>query len=195
MGERQRMTRERRREQVERCLAADMTVKGFRRHHHRKPRRLPHAHRGGQKAWLLRPAQRDDAQDILLRQHRRARGQRHGDHREWLDGSRLPRAELRGCLRPRPHDAYAPARLCRFDWRRAIEDNRRPSKTSEEALSETESAIIVFLRVAGPSRTSEVAVGIDKSTARTNVLLRRLAEQGLVSVSGATSARRYRLAE
>ena len=29
MGERQRMTRERCREQVERCLAADMTVKGW----------------------------------------------------------------------------------------------------------------------------------------------------------------------
>lgn len=78
---------------------------------------------------------------------------------------------------------------------KTIEDNRRLSKMSEEALTETEKAIIEFLRTAGPSRTSEVAVGVGKSIARTNVLLRELAERRLVSVSGATSARRYRLAE
>ena len=78
---------------------------------------------------------------------------------------------------------------------KAIEGNRRPSKMSEEALSEAERAIIEFLRAAGPSRTSEIAVGIGKSTARANVLLRRLAELGLVSVTGATSARRYRISD
>lgn len=76
-----------------------------------------------------------------------------------------------------------------------IEDNRRPSKASEEELVEAERAIVDFLRTEGPARTSEIAANIGKSPARTNVLLRRLTELGFVTVNGATTARRYRISD
>ena len=69
------------------------------------------------------------------------------------------------------------------------------SKTIEDGLTDAQIAIVNYLRNEGPSRTSEIAVGIEKSVARTNVILRQLVESGIVTVTGATSARRYRLAE
>lgn len=67
------------------------------------------------------------------------------------------------------------------------------SKTVEDELTSTQRAVIAFLDAAGPSRTAEIAEGIGMGTSQTNVVLRRLIDLGLVDVSGATSARRYRL--
>ena len=68
-----------------------------------------------------------------------------------------------------------------------------PSKTVEDDLTSRQRAVIEFLDAAGPSRTAEIAEGIGMGTSQTNVLIRSLIDLGLVDVSGATSARRYRL--
>ena len=53
------------------------------------------------------------------------------------------------------------------------------SKTIEDGLTDAQIAIVNYLRNEGPSRTSEIAVGIEKSVARTNVILRQLVESGI----------------
>ena len=110
----------------------------------------------------------------------------------WAWG-RVRRAGLRGRLRPRPHHAHPAARLCRFGRRSAVEDRRRPSKRGDDSLTDAQRAVLNYLEANGPSRTAEIAQGIKMGTSQTNVLLRGLTELGFVSVSGATSARRYRL--
>lgn len=86
---------------------------GRRGHHHREPRRLPHASGGGTQARQHRPAQRDHDEDVRDGGDRRARGQRHGQDLRGLGVGRVRGAELRGRLRPRPHHAHASARIDR----------------------------------------------------------------------------------
>lgn len=86
---------------------------GRRGHHHREPRRLPHARRRGEEARQHRPAQRDHDEDVRDGGDRRARGQRHGQDLRRLGMGRVRGAELRGRLRPRPHHAHASARIDR----------------------------------------------------------------------------------
>ena len=86
---------------------------GRRGHHHREPRRLPHASGGGTQARQHRPAQRDHDEDVRDGGDRRARGQRHGQDLRGLGMGRVRGAELRGRLRPRPHHAHASARIDR----------------------------------------------------------------------------------
>lgn len=110
-----------------------------------------------------------------------------------------------GYAAPRYEVAFGPDRttltlpLVSFDLMlsKTVEDRRSsvevPSKTVEDDLTSRQRAVIEFLAAAGPSRTAEIAEGIGMGTSQTNVLLRSLIDLGLVDVSGATSARRYRL--
>ena len=110
-----------------------------------------------------------------------------------------------GYAAPRYEVAFGPDRttltllLVSFDLilSKTVEDRRSsvevPSKTVEDDLTSRQRAVIECLDAAGPSRAAEIAEGIGMGTSQTNVLLRSLIDLGLVDVSGATSARRYRL--